>query len=287
MLRSIALIIPLALAAACGGGGGSSSSSPAGTGTLKVVVTDAPIDHAMVSDARIWVDKVTVHQEADADTGFLTLYDGAPVELDLLHLENGVVETLAQADVPAGNYRQLRLFVDHGSLTLVNGHVYTTVAGTLSMPSAAQSGFKVFVDPPLTVEDGVSETLLLDFDLSKTFHPIPASDPLAATSYSLHPVIRAANLSTSGELRGVVRQGDGAGGLVPVADATVYAMPPGASDVENAIASTGTGPDGSYAILGLPPGTIDVLATKGLLDGRVEGEHVSAGSVTVVDVVID
>jgi len=276
----------LLLLAACGGGGGGGGSS-GGTGILAITATDAPLDHAMVTEARIWIDKITIHSDADADGGFLTIYDGAPIEMDLLHLNNGVVQSLAQAELPAGDYRQLRLYVDHARIVLVNGNVYTTEGGTLNMPSLAQSGFKVFIDPPIEVVADVSRTLLLDFDLTKTFHPIPANDPLNATTYSLHPVIRAANVSTSGEVRGIVEQASGQAGLVPVAQATVYLLHGGETDLGDAVASTATNDAGHYAVLGVAPGTYDVLATKNGLDGRVNAQTVIAGSATVVDVVID
>jgi hypothetical protein len=276
----------LVLLASCSGGGGGSSSAT-GTGTLTITATDAPLDHAMVSEARIWIDKITIHTSADAESGFLTMYDGVPIEMDLLHLNNGVVQTLAQQELPAGSYRQLRLYVDHARLVLVNANVYTSEGGTLTMPSLAQSGFKVFIDPPVQIVDAVSTTLLLDFDLSKTFRPIPNNDPLNATTYSLHPVLRATNIATSGEVRGVVTTSNGQGGFAPVEDATVYVLPPGEADVGNSVASTFTTSTGRYAILGVAPGTYDVLATHGGLDGRVNAQVVLAGSATVVDVVID
>jgi hypothetical protein len=276
----------LTLLASCGGGGSGGGSS-GGSGTLTINATDAPLDHSMVSEADIWIRKITIHTDPDADSGFLTVYDGAPIEMNLLHLNNGVVQTLAQHDLPAGSYRQLRLYVDHARLVLVNGNVYTTEAGNLTMPSAAQSGFKVFIDPPVQVVDAVSTTLLLDFDLSKTFHPIPNNDPLNATTYSLQPVIHAANVSTTGEFRGVVTTSNGQGGFIPVELATVYLLPPGETDVDNSIASTSTTSSGQYAILGVTPGTYDLLATKGALDGRVNAQSVLAGSATTVDIVID
>jgi hypothetical protein len=280
------LTCALTVLASCSGGGGGGGAS-SGTGTLTITATDAPLDHAMVNEARIWIDAITIHREADAESGFLTLYEGAPIEMNLLQLNNGVVQTLVQEDLPAGSYRQLRLFVDRARLVLVNGNVYTTDDGTLTMPSLAQSGFKVFVDPPVQIVDAASTTLLLDFDLSKTFHPIPNNEPLDATTYSLHPVIRAANVSTTGEVRGVVTTGDGQGGFTPVEMATVYVLPPGEGDVGNSVASTFTTSTGHYALLGVAPGTYDVLATKDGLDGRVNAQVVLAGSATVVDVVVD
>lgn len=283
------LACALVLLASCSGGGGGSDNSGStggGTGTLMVTATDAPLDHAMVTEAKIWVNKLTIHTDADADSGFLTLYDGTPIEMDLLHLNNGVVQTLAQHDLPAGSYKQLRLYVAHARLVLVNGNVYTTEAGNLTMPSLAQSGFKVFIDPPIEVVSAVSRTLLLDFDLGKTFHPIPSNDPLNANTYSLQPVIHAANVSTTGEFNGVVTTSDGQGGFTPVESATVYVLPPGETDVANSVASTSTTNTGHYSVLGVTPGTYDLLATKGALNGRVNAQTVVAGSATVVDIVI-
>jgi hypothetical protein len=72
-----------------------------------------------------------------------------------------------------------------------------------------------------------------------------------------------------------------------VSDATVYILPPGAADLSSSLASTGSAPDGSYAVLGVPPGTIDVLATLETLAGRVDGESIEIGSVTLVDLVVE
>jgi hypothetical protein len=275
----------LCLGVGCGGSSGGGGGG-GGTGTMSLSATDAPIDHTMVDEAVIRVDKIRVHPEADAEGGFITLYDGDPIELNLLELHNGITAELVTADVPAATYRQIRLHVESARLRLVNGNVYDTEDGSLHLTSQDTSGFKVFIDPPVAVISGFSTELLLDVDLSKTFLPIPADDPLEADTYSLHPVIRVANLSTSGEIRGVVGTDDESGGVVPRADATVYILPPGETDTANSIASTATEADGEYAVLGLPAGTYDVLATQADLEGRVDGVTVSVGSVTVVDITL-
>jgi hypothetical protein len=262
------------------GGVGDSGDSEAGTGTLSLTATDAPIDHDLVEEALISVDQIRIHASADSESGFHTIYDGPPIELSLLDLCNGVTRALVSAEVPAASYRQIRLHVSRASLRLVNGNEYSTEAGTLKLTSQDKSGFKVFVDPPVVVQSGFSSELLLDFDLTKTFKPVPANDPPNAASFKLHPVIRAANLSECGEVRGVVTTDDGNGGFAAVADATVYILPPGETDLNNSIASTFTGADGAYAVLGLPAGDVDLLATKGGLRDRINAVLVTAGSVT-------
>ncbi|MEE8468238.1 MAG: DUF4382 domain-containing protein, partial [Planctomycetota bacterium] len=209
----------LSMVPACSGGG--SASATGGTGFLTLEATDKPFDHSLVVEARLGIDLVRIHREGG--DGFQTLYEGPPLQFDLLDLQNGVVRTLvAFAPLTAGRYRQLRLHVSSGHLELTNGNVYTTGDGSLELTSQDTSGFKVFIDPPLIVADQISYKLLLDFDLTKTFKPVPGNDPENATKFHLHPVIRVANLGLSGTLSGTVVADDGSGNLLGVDMATVY-----------------------------------------------------------------
>lgn len=278
---------------------------------MSLEATDAPFVHDIVTEASITVDEITAHTSASAESGFVTLYDGAPITFDLMELQDGQTRLLVEAGVPVGDYRQIRLHVTDAQLVLVNGNVYSTANGDLHLTSQGTSGFKVFVDPPVEIRSNETTRMVLDFDLTKTFHPIPSSgDPLDADSFNLHPVIHAANLATTGILRGTVTmagvQGpqstaeDGsptaAGARAPidldivgagVGGATVYVFLPGETDPANSVASTATNALGSYTVLGLEPGTYDVLAVKGALDGRVDGIVITASEETVVDIAID
>jgi hypothetical protein len=286
-MKSLIAALATLVLCSCSDGDGGSGAPGAGNGSLTLQVTDAPFVHDIVTEARIAISEVRIHRNAEEDSGFLTLYDGAPIEFDLLDLQNGVTRELLRIDLPAGEYRQLRLVLSDASLTLVNGNVYSTDDGTLRFTSQATSGFKVFIDPPIEVVTNVARTLLLDFDLTKTFHPIPANDPLNATRYQLHPVIRVANLTETGVIRGLVTADDGTGQPVGVDGATVYVLAPGEQDPANSIATTGTRASGFYAVIGLAPGVYDVLAIEGERTGRVDGQQVFVGNATVVDVAIE
>lgn len=278
---------PALALASCSGGSGDAS----GSGFLTLEATDAPIDHALVDEAVIFVDRITIHAQATANDnvdGWLTLYEGSPVELSLLELSNGITQTLVNAErVPAGEYRQLRLHVTDAHIELVNGNLYTTDDGSLHLTSQDTSGFKVFIEPPIVVRDGFDENLLLDIDLGKTFKPVPANDPLNANSYKLHPVIRAVQLEGTGELTGVVTMDDGTGGFTPVEHASVYVLPPGVTDLDDSIASTATDAEGNYTVLGVPAGTVDVLAKLDELSALAEAVVIQADEVTLVDLVIE
>ena len=282
MLQRILLGTILSLTAlSCGGSSG--SSAPSGPGHLTLLATDAPFAHDVVELATIDVAEVRVHREG---AGWLTLYDGPAITLDLLHLRNGLTQTLVDIDVPAGDYDQLRLILDSAALRLIDGDEFSPQLQNMHMTSTDTSGLKLFVEPPMHVPAGGMESLLLDFDLSKTFHPVPGNDPLNANSYNLMPVVHCANLGLAAEMRGVVREDDGTGTLVGVADATVYLLLPGETDLGAALQSTGTGPDGSYAILGVDPGDGDVVAAKGARSARSDGHSFTAGAVTTVDFVL-
>ena len=89
----------------------------------------------------------------------------------------------------------------------------------------------------------------------------------------------------TGDVQGLIQEDDGTGTLVPVAAATVLILPPGG--VENdAIASTASEANGAYMVLGLEPGTYDILAELGTKTGRVDGQLISVANATIVDVVI-
>jgi hypothetical protein len=274
----------LALAAAsCGGG---SSSSGGGVGRLQVLLTDAPFAHDIVESAQIKVSAIRVHRDAQADGGFITLPDVTDGTLELLDLQNGLTQLLVDAELPAGKYRQIRLLVEEATLKLINGNEYSTALGNLNLTSTGSSGLKLFVDPPIQINAGATTEILLDFDLSKSFHPVPATDALTATSYLLMPVVRVTNRTATGEIHGTVTEDDGLGGQVGVEAATVYVMPPGETDPLNSIATTGTIADGSYTVLGLAVGTYDVLAIKDPKQGSVLGVDVVVGTPAIVDIVI-
>jgi hypothetical protein len=271
--------------AACSGGSGTPSTSGE-TGELVVEATDKPFAYDLVVGARVDIDEIRIHQDAGADSGFLTLYQGPPIELDLLDLTNGATQILVSADLPVGTYHQLRLHVVGGFIELEDGDVFSTDLGNLHLTSTGTSGLKVFIDPPVEVVSQVSSTLLLDFDLSKTFQAVPGNDALNATSFKLKPVIHATNRSLTGEIRGVVREDDGTGTLVGVPMATVYLLPLGETDPANSVAATASAEDGSYALIGVGAGLWDLLAVKDPKQGSSLGVEVVVGNISSADLVI-
>jgi hypothetical protein len=149
----------------------------------------------------------------------------------------------------------------------------------LDVPSGSSAGLKVFISPPLTVTSGVSEDLLLDIDLAQSFEPIPGSAVQAPdiTTFHFHPVLRVANVSTVGRIDGVVTS---LSEKTPIANATVTAS----NGTTTGVALTGN--DGSYAILGLAPGSYTVTVEAVAFMTTSASTSVAAGSVTTFNVAL-
>jgi hypothetical protein len=277
-------VLALALAlTSCSSGSDNDSQGTVGVPSpVTLEVTDAPFAHGIVESAELWVDLITIRGPG----GFQTLHSGSMIHFDLATLRNGITQELTTNLIQPGEYDQIRLRVAEASLRLINGDEFSTTAGNMHLTSTDTAGLKLNIDPPLQIGDGVARTLLLDFDLTKTFKAVPGNDPLNATFYQLLPVVKVSNLSQTGEFRGIVREDDGVGGLIGVGDVTVYVLQPGELDLGNAVHSTATDFEGHYAVLGVDPGTYDLVADLDGREARENGRSVSAGSVTTVDFVL-
>jgi hypothetical protein len=261
--------------AGCGGG-----SDGGGTGTLIVEATDAPFEQGEVRSATICVTRILVHASDSAASGFHTIYDGEPIEFDLVDLRNGITEHLAAADVPSGRYKQLRLVISKSDLIVEDGtaagKTYSTNDGTINPTSAGSSGFKVKLEPPVDVTDGFSTTLVLDFLLTKTFHPIPSSvsDPADADSFNLQPTIRTFT-SVGAEIQGTVTDA----GTNPIEAATVEVFPEDPDNpgmfLPDSFAETATDANGEYSVPGLPARDYRIVVTK---DASTDQRDVTANA---------
>jgi len=218
-----------------------------GTGVLRVRLKDAPYPYSSIAAAEITVESVEVH----INNGFETLpVDGAPVSINLLDLQNGVTELLVDREVPAGNLDQIRLIISSAEVTLSDARVFNLV-----IPSGESSGLKVFVNPAVAIIDQLTTELLLDFDVSQSFEPVPASPGHVSeiSSFHFHPVLRVANVSEVGTLSGSVWSDAGTPSVTaddtPLIGATVTASLAGVVQ-----STTATGAQGVFRISGLKPG---------------------------------
>jgi hypothetical protein len=209
----------------------------------------------------------------EGESGWVTLYSGEKT-FDLLDLRNGRTDLLADADIPAGSYNQLRLVVTAGEVTLTDGRVFP-----LKVPSGEQSGIKLHFT--FEVQDGEQTQLLLDVDLSRAFSAIPSGhidDAGTITSFKFSPSIamRLIDLLEAGSISGLVSDDAGA----PLAGVAVTAYRVDGSAEEEA-STTVTEADGTYRLIGLTTGTYRLALSKaGYVDGALTNISVQAGQAT-------
>lgn len=181
---------------ACSDGTGSGDTAP-----VTLMLTDAPGDFkaAVVTISEIYL-------QGDGRT---VLMD-QPATINLLDLANEAVTLVADAEVPAGRYAQLRFVITGGYVEVETdggGSAFYASSpdyaglpagvspGELQMPSFDASGLKVVFAGGAVEVAGAGKVLLLDFDVHQSFGHEAGSD-----RWVLSPVIRGAELGTTGSI---------------------------------------------------------------------------------------
>lgn len=230
------------------------------TGTLRLLATDAPFNFDTVLSAKITIDEIRLRNSSGERITVLN----KERTLDLLTLRNGIVETLSELDIPSGNYDQISLLVSSALVEMKDGAIFP-----LKIPSAATSGLKIFVNPGIVINTGLSTDVLLDFDLSQSF--IPTMNGQSVTGFIFKPVIRAINMAIAGTISGQVLDVTDDS---PLSGATVT-VKKGTTVITTAV----TDSEGFFKILGLPADSYHVVAelpTYGSL--TIEAVPVAAGN---------
>lgn len=218
-------------------------------GSLRIELTDAPFPTDLVSEANVTINKIEIRKNEGTDSSsFITLKE-EEMSFNLLDLTNGVTANLVNLELGVGSYDLIRLYVTDASVKLSDGSLFD-----LKVPSGAQTGIKIFMDPSIEVVGGLTSELLLDFDVSKSFVMQGNMDsPAGIKGFLFTPSIKASNLSSTGSLTGTVSDTlqaaiDGAQVSLIAAD-TVYI-------------SSFSDESGSYAILGVDAGIYNVQFEK-------------------------
>lgn len=228
-------------------------------GMLKIRLTDSPYPFDLIKEAKVTITGVKVHvsDSPEVSSGFIVIPLDSPQTFDLMDLQGGVTATLVNASLAAGTYNQIRLVVSSGSVKLKDDRSFD-----LKVPSGSESGIKVFPDPPIEVQGGLTTDLILDFDVSRSFIPIPNAETKVdkITGFNFHPVIRVVNSSSVGRISGTVYNNnstpDNLDDDTAIEGATLTAF-----EGTTEVTGTSSQADGSYVLMGLPEGTYDVHAT--------------------------
>ena len=221
------------------------------TAKLEVRLTDAPGDYEEVN---IDIQSVEINS-SDGNSGWTTL-DVESGVYNILELTNGLDTLLATAELPAGQISQIRLILGNNNSVKVNGETKP-----LSTPSAQQSGLKLNLNA--TLVEGITYTITLDFDAARS---IVAK---GNGTYSLKPVIRAIETSTSGAIKGIVTPLEAAPAVFAIVGT-------------DTVATAYTDDAGKFILRSLPAGsyTVSFDPKTGYIPQQKENVSVTLGNVT-------
>lgn len=165
------------------------SSDPLGpgTGSVRVSLTDAPIDLTGVTAVMVTVDEITLYATDDGESDGIP-FDG-PVSLpggftvNLLDYRDGEVVFVASGDVPVGAYKRIRMRVADASLLWDDDGDPTTpdLEETIEVPSG-----KVDVPVPFALSQGETFEVTLDFDAAAS---VQVNETSGNKQYVLRPVV--------------------------------------------------------------------------------------------------
>jgi hypothetical protein len=205
------------------------SSPEPGVGEIRMYLVDAPNTFETVN---IVVTEVAVHQADEDSNGGWWVVNDSTATYDLIELTNGANAILADEQLPAGHYTQIRLYVGAGSNVVVDGVSYPLV-----IPSNS-----IKLNHQFDIEEGMLYELTLDFEAEESINQTGNG------TYMLNPVIRVEANAISGTISGIV---------VPAsAQALVWTV--AGMDTISAWADTTSG---EFMLMAVPEGTYDVTVT--------------------------
>lgn len=182
MLRHFRKLTAAVVAVLIGGLAACDATTALQTGRLSLLLTDAPGD---VVAAVVTIDRIYLQPSDGSDAGRIILRD-EDITTDLLTLVDDTQSLIEDAEIPVGDYTQLRFVISGaylevevaggGTAIYASSPTYAglpdgaIVAGSLVMPSLAQSGLKVKLPSDvLVVAEDESVTLVVDFDVALSF----------------------------------------------------------------------------------------------------------------------
>jgi hypothetical protein len=252
-------------------------------GLASVLLTDAPFPYDSVASVNIYVVRIEANVEPD------TSGDGAWVVItepkkafDLLKLQQGVTAIVGAGELPAGQYRAIRMTIDtsrssivwtSGSKARVN---WQNWSGSNEMPLYA------LVEYPVNVPTDGAE-IVIDFDLGRSF----LFDFFGTREFTLMPQLRAINSAATGTIAGTVTSAY-TGQTAPVRNAAITVYGGIASRPETwYVVATGRSDDsGGYKVAFVRAGTYQVQIERPdypfLASLTDTGVVVTAGATTIV-----
>lgn len=271
MKRSITTISGLVLMVL-----GCSGTNPDSLAGARVLLTDAPFPFDMVQSVNIHI--VSVAASAETDTTVLTREWVTVAEpdkrFDLLELQQGKTAIVAEGNLPADQYKAVRLVIDtdRSDIILQDGSEASVQWG-----GHGEQALHALVEVPFWLLTGpIDSDIVIDFDVGRSFQYFD-------NRFVFIPWIRAVIEAATGTLTGTVRGTPGEVEVlkpVPGAIITVYDGDPAYRSTWWVVATARSDGDGNFSVHYLSGGDYIVEAVAPA-SSEFEGVAIK------IDVVVD
>ncbi len=267
-------------------------------GKLSIKITDAPMPYDQFMEVNVTIDRVEMRKRNHKGSDNVVVLSDVPFTTNMLDLVNGITKTLADSNIPTGDYDMIKLYMSSTNMTLKNGTSFNNdmgyddhdnnwgsgmMQGGMMMNEDSRS-IDIPMDPYFTLENGMMETFLLDLDINQSFefHDVNYTNMgdhrmMDMSGYSFVPVMRFVQMSEAGTIQGTVQFDN-----TTLADATVYLMQNG-----SIYTTTHTDANGNYKFIGIPEGSYEVnVELEGYMIGDDQWDNqvqMSPGNISTVN----
>jgi hypothetical protein len=201
---ALATVVAAVLATGCGSDGGGNDRDAARTGTLKLGITDAPVDFAQAVVVKFTAVEL---KPKEGPSITIPIAAGSVNLLDYQGTERMML--LDGVEVPAGEYVWMRLAVAADPNVVGDSYLQLEQDGSeceMRIPSGDETGLKL--NRGFTVGVGSITDFTIDFDLRKSVIAPPGQTTPVGTCggqvYTLKPVLRVVDNLQVGSITGAV-----------------------------------------------------------------------------------
>ena len=230
-------------------------------GTFQLTLIDGPVDF---DDFILVLRGVSAHRASEDSLDGWYGMEFEPTEYHLLDLTNGVGELIADCELPAGTYNQIRLLLADGNRIVIDGEEFDLI-----IPSGLKSGIKIH--HVFEIVEGEDYAATLDFDAARSVQVNGKG------RYSLKPVVRVQEDTSAGNIIGTVSPASAATTVwTTVGTDTVTTF----ADVDTGEFMLSTLPVGTYTL------TFEPTASGPYSVVKLVGVEVTAGNTTDIGTIL-
>lgn len=231
-------------------------------GTLSLKLSDAPMHYGQFMSASVIIDKIEIGNSTDVNS-MMTIMN-TPMKYNLLELVNGLTATMANAEIPVGNYNLMRLYISSTEMKMLNGTSFTynmnqhgySGSGMMQngmMLNNQNRSIDIPLNHPITISDGNMSEFLCDIDVDQSFMLQGVNYDnnmmmMNMSGFTFMPTMRFVDMSTSGTISGTVKDAQ-----ENLPNATISLMQNG-----TIYTRTHSNANGNYALIGIPEGAYTI-----------------------------